>query len=133
LCSAASSPSGCGNNTNTNLSIGPSKAEVVGAAVGIGAAIAVVTIVAVDHSHHVLKGCVFTGPNGLRLQTSDSKLYVIEGDAASIKAGDRVKLHGSKVKKTKDTSGDQVFKVEKLSKDYGPCQVNLAQAYSTAR
>ncbi len=46
---------------------------------------------------------------------------MLEGDAASVKVGDRVKLHGSKVKKTKGTVGDQVFKVEKLNRDYGPC------------
>ena len=129
LCSGSTSPATC----QSSGSIGPSEGEVVGAAVGVGAAIAVVTVVAVDHSHHTLKGCVFTGPNGLRLQTSDSKVYAIEGDAASIKAGDKVKFHGSKVKKTKDSSGDQVFKVEKVSKDYGPCQVNLAPAPNSSR
>jgi hypothetical protein len=117
-------------------SIGPSGGEIAAAAVGVGVAvatIAVVTVISVNNSHHTLKGCVFAGPNGLKLQTSDSKTYAIEGDATSIKAGDRVKLHGSKEKKTKDSSGNQVFKVEKLKKDYGPCQVNLAQAPSAVR
>ncbi|MGA7858045.1 MAG: hypothetical protein WCA11_08980, partial [Terracidiphilus sp.] len=103
--------------------IGASKGEVVGGAVGIGAGLTAIVIILVEinHSHHTLNGCVFSGPNGLELQTSDSKRFMLEGDAASVKVGDRVKLHGSKVKKTKGTVGDQVFKVEKLNRDYGPC------------
>jgi hypothetical protein len=42
-----------------------------------------------------------------------------------------VKLHGSKVKKTKDTSGDQIFRVASMNKDYGPCKVNTATAKLT--
>jgi hypothetical protein len=131
LCSGSTAPTTC--TSPPPKPIGPSTGEIVGAAVGIGATVAVVTLVAVNHSHHVLKGCVFNGPNGLRLQTSDSKIYTLEGDAASVQAGDRVKLHGSRLKKTKDSSGDQVFKVERLTKNYGPCQVNLAQAGVAAR
>jgi hypothetical protein len=131
LCSGATSPSGCPSG-----SIGPSNGEVVGAAIGVGAAVTavvVVTAVAVNNSHHVLKGCVVTGANGLELQTSDAKRYALDGDAASIKVGDRVKLHGSKVKKTKDTTGDQVFRVEKLKKDYGPCEVKTIASASPTR
>src|ERR1035437_6573577 len=123
LCSGASSPTGCQQSSG---SIGPSTGEVVGAAVGVGAVIAAVVLIGVNHSHHTLKGCVLSGPNGLELQTSEPKTYALDGDAATIKPGDRVKLHGSRVKKTKDQSGSQVFKVEKLSKDYGPCKVSGA-------
>jgi hypothetical protein len=79
-----------------------------------------------------MSGCVVSGPGGLELRTSDSKTYALQSDAASIRVGDRVKLHGSKVKKTKDTSGDEVFKVEKLSRDYGPCRLNPKPAASPA-
>ena len=122
FCSGSTAPAGCQGYGN----IGPSSGEVVGAAVGIGAVIAVAIIVPLEisHSHHALNGCVVTGPNGLELRTSDSKTYALEGDAASIKVGDRVKLHGSKAKRTKDSTGDQVFRVEKLNRDYGPCPVS---------
>jgi hypothetical protein len=90
------------------------------------------TYLAVSHSRHTLKGCVFEGPGGLRLQTGDSKIYTIQGDAASIKAGDKVRLHGSRVKKAKGYSGDPAFLVQKLSKNYGPCHVTLAQGSSPA-
>lgn len=125
LCSGATAPTGCPSGQ-----IGPSDGEVVGAAVGIAAVIAVgvVVLVEVNHSHHTLSGCVVPGPNGLELVTSDSKRYQLEGDPSSVKAGDRVKFHGSKVKKTRDSSGDQVFKVETIKKNYGPCTVSPAPA-----
>jgi hypothetical protein len=131
LCSGAStSPSASQSSSGT---IGASNGEVVGGAVGIVAGLTaiVVILVEINHSHHTLNGCVFAGPNGLELQTSDSKRYMLEGDAASIKVGDRVKLHGSKVKKAKDTVGDQVFKVEKLNRDYGPCSAAPPPSPST--
>ena len=131
LCSGATSPAGCPSSSSP---IGPSEGEVVGAAVGIGAAIAVVVVVLVEvnHSHHSLSGCVLSGPTGLELQTSDSKTYALAGDAASIRVGDRVKLKGSRVKKTRETTGDQIFRVASMKKDYGPCKVNAtAVANST--
>jgi hypothetical protein len=131
FCSGAtSSPTGC----QSSGSIGPSNAEVAGAAVGIGAVIAVAIIVPVkiSHSHHILKGCVFAGPDGIKLQTSDNKTYTLEGDAANIKAGDMIKFHGSKVKKTKDSAGDQVFRVQKLTRDYGPCHATQMAATNPA-
>ena len=124
LCSGSTAPPGCQGGFSGG--IGPSTGEVVGAAVGVGAVIAVAIIVPVEisHSHHTLSGCVITGSSGLELRTSDSKTYALEGAAASIKVGDRVKLHGSKAKKTKDTAGDEVFRVEKLNRDYGSCPVS---------
>jgi hypothetical protein len=107
--------------------LGPSGGQVYGAIAGVAGIAVVGTILAVNHSHHTLSGCIFDGPGGLRLQTSDSKIYTIEGDAVSLKAGDKVKLHGSRVKKAKGYTGDQAFTVQKLSKNYGPCHVTLAQ------
>jgi hypothetical protein len=105
---------------------GPSGGQVAGAAIGVGAAVVVVAALAVSHSHHTLTGCAVSGPNGLKLKTSDSKTYSIEGDVAEIKAGDKIKVHGSRVKNAKNAGGDPVFKVEKVSKDYGTCHVEAA-------
>ena len=121
LCSGATSPTNCSGGT---IGGGPSAGEVYGAAAGVGAGIAIVILVAVNASHHTVTGCVRSGLNGLELQTSD-KRYSLEGDAASIKVGDRVKIHGSRVKKTKDQTGDQVFRIEKIKKDCGPCPAKL--------
>lgn len=101
--------------------IGPTGGEVAGAAVGVGAAVAVVAVLAVHHSHHVLTGCVVSGPQGLGLQTSDSRTWALEGDAAALKVGDRVKIHGSRVKKPEGASRPESFRVDKLNKDYGNC------------
>jgi hypothetical protein len=112
--------------------IGPSGAAVAGAGIGVGAAVVIVAALAVNHTHHTLTGCAFNGPSGLKLKTSDSKTYSIDGDAANIKAGDKIKIHGSRVKKAKGASGDPVFKVEKVNKDYGPCHVEVAASSSSA-
>jgi hypothetical protein len=89
--------------------------------------------IGVCNSTIVLKGCVFNGSNGPELQTSDAKTFALAGDAAGIKVGDRVKLHGSKAKKIKDSTGPAVFKVEKLDRDYGPCPVPPARAANSAQ
>jgi hypothetical protein len=130
LCTGASSPSGCGSGSSSFGNIGPSGAEVAGAAVGIGAVIAVAIIVPVEssRSHHNISGCIVTGSSGLELKTSEAKTYSLEGDAASVKVGDKVRIHGSKIKKTKDATGPGVFRVEKLSRDYGPCPVAATSA-----
>jgi hypothetical protein len=88
---------------------------------------------AVENSKHTLQGCLFSGADGLELRTGDSKIFALEGNAATIKVGDRVKLHGSKPKNTKDSAGDQVFVVEKLDKDYGRCPANALAPAVQAR
>jgi hypothetical protein len=88
---------------------------------------------AVQNQHHRLQGCVFNGPNGMELRTGDAKTYALEGYTANLKVGDRVKLHGSKLKKTKDSTGDQVFAVEKVNRDYGLCPAAAAAAATPAR
>jgi hypothetical protein len=119
LCCGATAPQGCQPSGH----IGPSGAEVAGVGIAAGAAIAVVVLIEVHHVHHTMKGCVFAGPNGLELQTQgDGKTYALAGDTAKIRAGDLVRFHGSKVKKAKDSTGDQTFSVEKISRDYGPCK-----------
>lgn len=109
---------------------GPSGGQVAGAGIGVGAAVVIVAVVAVNHSHHTLTGCAFNGADGLKLKASDSRVYSIEGNA-NMKAGEKVKVHGSKVKKARDSGADQVFKVEKVSKDYGPCHVDVAASSSS--
>lgn len=100
-------------------------AVVVGTTVGI--------TLAVQHSHHTLQGCLFSDGDGLKFRTMDAKEYTVKGETADVKVGDRLKLHGSKVKKRKGDSGDQVFVVEKVNKDYGPCPANGPTSSSPAR
>lgn len=109
--------------------IGPSTGEIVGAAAGIVAVVVVGTVVLVDvnKSHHTIKGCVTNGPNGLEVRNDkDNKTYGLTGVTANVKPGDVIQVHGSKEKNQKDAGGNQDFMVEKMSRDYGPCKVQLA-------
>jgi len=121
FCCGASAPTGC-----QPQNVGPGNGTIVaGISVIAGVAVATVVLVEVNHSHHRLKGCVTAGPNGIRLETlNDKKTYMLEGDVLDYKIGELVQLHGSKVKLTKDKGGEQVFRVDRLSKDFGPCDAS---------
>jgi hypothetical protein len=100
--------------TQVGLSVTAIAAVLVGTTVGV--------TLAVQHSHHTLQGCIVSNANELELRISDGKLYALKGELADVKVGDRLKLHGSRVKKVKgDSTGGNVFVVEKINKDYGPC------------
>lgn len=114
-CSGATSCS----TSQVVLSSAAIAAVIVGTTVGV--------TLAVQHSHHTLQGCIFSGDSGLKLRLSDARVYTLKGEIADVKVGDKLKVHGSRVKKGKGGSaGDQVFVVEKVNKDYGPCPANLA-------
>jgi hypothetical protein len=105
-------------NTNTNNGHGTAIAVGAIAAIGVGT----VVLIAVHSSHHNIKGCAYSDKNGLHIQDGNTmKKFVLTGATPNIKAGDIVRLHGSKVKMAKGATGDQTFVVEKLSKDYGVC------------
>ena len=131
LCGAQTSPTAC----KSSGSIGPSTGEVVGVVVGVGAAVVVGTVVLVEvnKSHHEIKGCVSTGPNGLEVENeSDKKTYALVGVPPNVKVGDIVKVHGNNEKKQKGSTGDQSFFVAEIRKDYGPCKLNPAPAAAAA-
>jgi hypothetical protein len=103
-------------------SIGPSKGEVVGIIAGAAAVVGVTgyLIYRGSHKHASIQGCVISDQNGLSLQNEkDKKTYALEGDSATLRAGQRVGLSGKKVK---DSAGKLTFQVQKLTKDYGACQ-----------
>jgi hypothetical protein len=123
----------CGASAPTDCkgSFGPSTGEVVGIGVAIGATIVIGTVVLVhvNHSHHEIRGCVTSGPNGLQVENeSDKKIYTLIGVPSNVKVGDIVKVHGDKEKQAKGSPANQDFKVEKMSKDYGPCKVSQTPA-----
>lgn len=109
LCSGLTS---C-TRTQVALSFTAGAAIVAGTAVGI--------TLAVQHSRHTLQGCITSDGNGLSLRLSDARVYKLDGELADVKVGDKLKVHGSKVKKAKGSSGGEVFLVEKVNKNYGPC------------
>jgi len=102
-------------------------AEAAGIAIVAGVVIGTVVLVHVHNSHHNIKGCVVAGPAGIQIHSDgDQKTYTLVGDT-NVKVGDLVRVHGSKIKKTKDNKDDETFAVEKLNKDYGPCKASPAK------
>lgn len=117
---------GVPRNTGT---FGPSEGEIIGVGIGAVSALAVGAAVEINHSHHNLKGCTTSGPNGPQLANdSDKKTYSLAGVTADIKAGEKVKSHGKKQKKHKGNPGSPEFLVDKVTKDLGPCQLAAAPA-----
>jgi hypothetical protein len=101
--------------------LGKDVAWTVVAIVGITV---VVTILIVHAAHHgtSMTGCVSAGADGMTIQNEgDQQSFLLTGDTAGIKAGDRVKVQGKK--KSKDATGSRHFFVERFKKDFGPCQV----------
>jgi hypothetical protein len=132
LLSGATAPQSCTNSQP--LSIGPSKGEVIGAAVAVVAVITVGTVVLVEvhKSHHTIRGCVTAGPAGLQvIDTEHSRTYNVTGVTTNVKVGDVVRLHGNKQKKIKGEPG-QSFVIQKIGKDYGPCKISPAQSTAAA-
>jgi len=131
VCCVAVGPTGCTNGPGQSSigRIGPSGGQVTAAAIGVGAVVVgTVVLIEVHHSHHTVKGCVFSGQNGIEVQTQGGmETYALAGETANIKVGDLVQFHGTKGKKVKDSAGDRTFTVEKISRDYGPCKLNSGQ------
>jgi hypothetical protein len=119
ICCAADG--GC--NTS-NERIGPSGGEVAGVAIAAVAVVAAVIIIPVEinKSHHTLKGCVLSTPSGLELRTADNQTYALSGTTADLTPGNTIRVHGDRQKHDKSAAGDQVFLVQKMQKNYGPCQ-----------
>lgn len=93
---------------------------IVLVAVGVGAGIGI--SYAVRHGHS-LNGCAASGSDGLQLENKgDGQMYVLTGEVAAIKSGDRVRVSGKKGKKNGAMPSD--FLVKKLNKDFGPCKIS---------
>jgi hypothetical protein len=99
-----------------------SNGEIVGGIVGIAAAGVVIGV----GTYYLLRkasiaGCAVSNQNGLELgNESDRQIYMLIGDTADIKAGDRIRVKGKK--KKKDSSAGRKFFVQELARNYGPCK-----------
>jgi hypothetical protein len=90
--------------------------------VAVVAAIAVVTIVLIYHSKkHEITGCVSSGQNGMVLtDEKDGQVYTLSGYKTGVKPGERMRLHG---KKLKPISADQTLIWQATDdKDFGTCR-----------
>ena len=119
-------------NNNNSFNVGPSKGEVVGVAVAAVAVVAVAIIIPVEvsKSHHTLKGCIFSTASGLELRTIDNKTYALSGTMTDVTPGNTLRLHGDRQKHDKNATGEQLFLVQKMQKNYGPCQALAPSAPS---
>jgi len=91
--------------------------------IGIVVAAVVVAVVVVvlvrHHKRQRITGCVRAGANGMSMtDEKDKRDYTLSGEAAGVKAGDRMALEG----KRKDTSTALVFEAHKVARDFGACQ-----------
>ncbi len=97
--------------------------EVEGIAAGIVAGAAVITVVAIleVRHHNSVAGCTVSSPNGIDLHTESGRDILLLGATAGIKAGERVKVSGSRKKKVDGITDRESFVVNKVTKDYGSC------------
>jgi hypothetical protein len=99
-------------------------------AIGYGAiAAGVVTLIYSSiNEGHFIKGCTVSSQSGLQLQDEgNNRTYMLLGVTANIQPGDRIRLKGKK--STKDSSGNRVFLVQQIVKEYGHCKVQPATPY----
>jgi len=121
LCATATVPGTAQSGTPIG---GVTKSDEVGIGVAIaviGAGIGIAVYYAFHHGNS-LNGCAVSGSGGLQvLNEGDGQTYVLTGQVADIKPGDRVRVSGKKQKVS--GSGARQFVVEKLTRDYGVCEV----------
>ncbi len=93
--------------------------------IGVGAAAAVGIAILALHGHASMVGCVQSASEGNALvDEKDKRSYSLAGSSMSLKPGQRVEVKG---KKTKDSSGNRVFQVQKVARIYGSCNGESAQ------
>jgi hypothetical protein len=102
---------------------GPSTGQVIGAIVGAAAVVVVVTVVVIHYSKkRTITGCVNSGANGMTLtDEKDKQIYELSSNPEGIKPGDRMKLHGKRVK-SKGPDRKLVWETKNVEKDFGVCQ-----------
>jgi len=98
---------------------GPIVAPIVGAL----AAVVVLVIVAVHYSKkRSITGCVISGQGGMTLaDEKDKQIYTLSGDTTGVKPGDRMKVHGKKLK-SKGSGETLVWEAKSVSQDLGICK-----------
>ncbi len=106
-----------GTSTGRSYGNGAAIGAGVGAAAGIGAAYLLL------RNRGTIVGCVEPSSAGKMklMNEKDKNTYaLLASNDVTLAPGERVALRG---KKTKDTSsGEPVFQVQKLAKDYGSCK-----------
>ena len=123
---------GTGTGTGTASSsggYGSSSGKAIGIGVGVAAAVTGIALY-VHHRHNAaptqasLVGCTQSAQNGMSVTNEkDNKTYSLAAEGTGLKAGERVALRG---RMARDGSGDQIFRVQNVVKDYGTCSLSSA-------
>lgn len=100
-----------------------SNGTIVGVIVGVAAGVAVIAIVAIHYSKkRTITGCVKSEGNGLSVtDEKDKQVYALSGETTGVKAGDRMKLQGKKVK-SRDSNKPLEWETRNVARDFGVCQ-----------
>jgi hypothetical protein len=99
-----------------------SKGAIIGGVAG-GAAVGAGLLYWKLHSRAKLQGCV-AGDGDKLVSEKDNQTYSLTSkQGETLKAGERVELLG---KKTRNASGEPMFEVHKMSKDFGSCTATAA-------
>ena len=94
------------------------KAIAVGVAIAVTAAAITAIIIILTTRKPTVTGCASANEGGLSLkEDSDGKSYVLRGDIADIRAGQRVRVSG----KQKRHADPAEFDVAKVKKTMGAC------------
>lgn len=91
---------------------------VVGVIVGVAAVLGGTITYFVLHNRGVVVGCITESGGKKTLVDSSKKVYALAETGPALPAGERAKLKGRKSGSAPAPS----FEVEKVLKDYGPCQ-----------
>jgi hypothetical protein len=99
--------------------------------IGIGAAVAAVAVIYwATHHKTTLDGCVESSNGATTLMNAHHQSYLLEGADGDLSPGEHVSLKG---KKAKDATGQRVFKVSKLAKNFGSCGTKSAANLTTGQ
>ena len=122
FCLALCMPAGVQAQSNGPIG-GVTTADAVGAIVAAAAVVVVIVVVSVHYSKkRTITGCVSSGANGMTLtDEKDQQIYALSSNTEGIKPGDRMKLHGKRVK-SKSPDKMLVWETKDVVKDYGVCQ-----------
>jgi hypothetical protein len=94
------------------------------AGVVVAAALVVVAAILIVHysKKRTVTGCVISGPNGMTLtDEKDRQIYALSGNTVGITPGDRMKLHGKKIK-SKGPDKTPLWEARDVARDFGVCQ-----------
>jgi hypothetical protein len=80
-----------------------------------------ITVLALHYAKkRSITGCVDSAGTGMTLTDDNHHVYLLSGNTLGIKPGDRVKLHGQKIK-SEGPDKTLVWEAGEVTKDFGVC------------